>query len=344
MILSSSGKNLDGDAMGDTNILSLYADAQATLARIEERRRLSPVRRPWKIRSFIAERQALAWIDATSVEASAFTVDGRGSISGATFDLTHWRQAVGAPVTLDTLRTDINGLLDWLGVHDVPANVGPWSPSGLPLADVRQHVARWQEEAAALPPSPPLLHGARLALAWRRHAPIGRGDAVASFLIGDRHGPGRWDASFGGLVALGFQVSAAAWKIADPAQFDRLWLRAIVLGASDHLDQETRLRGYADRAATHIASRRRPGRLKDVLMMAMSRPYISSRLVADQLGLTSAGAIKLLGIATDAGLLLERSGQSSYRTYAIPVSHAPHAVSAPDPLADPDSADFWSRD
>jgi hypothetical protein len=338
------GKNTDASAMGDTSILSLYADAQAALARIEERRRLSTVRRPWKIRSFIAERQALAWIDATSVEASAFTVDGRGSISGAAFDLTHWRQAVGAPVTLDTLSSDSSGLLDWLGVQDAPANAGPWATPGLSIVDVRQRVSRWQEETAVLPPSPPLLHGALLALTWRRHAPIGRGDAVASFLIGDRHGPGRWDASSGGLVALGFQASGAAWKIAEPVQFDRLWLRAVALGARDLLDLEVRLRGYAERAATHIAARRRPGRLKDVLMMAMSRPYISSRLVADQLGLTSAGAIKLLGIATDAGLLLERSGQSSYRTYTIPVSHAPHPGSTPDPLSDPTNPDFWSDD
>ena len=333
-------ENFDGGGKGDTSILSLYADAQAALARIEERRRLSPVRRPWKIRSFIAERQALAWIDATSVEASAFTVDGRGSIGGAAFDLTHWRQAVGAPVTLDTLRVDSSGLLDWLGVHDAPAHAGPWTTPGLPLADVRQRVMQWQAETGTMPPSPPLLHGARLALTWRRHAPIGRGDAVASFLIGDRHGPGRWDASSGGLVALGFQASGAAWKIASPAHFDRLWLRAIALAATSLLDQEVRLRGYAQRAATHIASRRRPGRLRDVLMMAMSRPYINSRLVADQLGLTSAGAIKLLGIATDAGLLLERSGQSSYRTYSIPVGQTPHPVATPDPLSDPHSSEF----
>lgn len=328
----------------DHSLLSHYAAAQAALVRIEERRRLSPVRRPWKIRCFIAERQALAWIDATSVDADAFTVDGRGSIGGASFDLTHWRQAVGAAVTLDTLRNDNVGLLDWLGVQDAPANADPWVTPGVSLADVRQNVSQWQVQAAALPASPPLLHGARLALMWRRQSPIGRGDAVASFLIGDRHGPGRWDASFGGLVALGFQVRPAAWKVADPAQLDRLWLRAIALGARDHLDQETRLRAYAERAAVHIASRRRPGRLKDVLSLAMARPTISSRLVADRLGLTSAGAIKLLSIATDAGLLLERSGQSSYRSYAIPVSHVPHVTPPPDPLIDPDIADFWSHD
>lgn len=336
--------DIDQEATRDSAILSLYADAQSALARIEERRRLSPVRRPWKIRCFIAERQALARIDAMSIEANAFTVDGRGHIGGATYDLTHWSRAVGAPVTLATLCADSEGLLDWLGVDDTPINSAPWTMSALPRADVRRRVEQWQAEVVALSHSPPLLHGAHMAFSWRRRAPIGRGDVVASFLIGDRYGPGRWDASFGGLVALGFQLSGAAWKIAASDQTDKLWLQAIAQGAKDHLDQEVRLRAYAERAAAHIASRRRPGRLKDVVMMAMSHPQISSRLIADRLGITSAGAIKLLGIATDAGLLLERSGQSSYRSYAIPVTHVPRSATAPDPLANGSITDFWESD
>ncbi|MEC3948008.1 hypothetical protein [Sphingobium sp. HWE2-09] len=167
---------------------------------------------------------------------------------------------------------------------------------------------------------------------------------MASFLIGDRFGPGRWDASFGGLVAFGFQSSGAAWKIAEEPQFGLIWLQAIALGARDHLDQELRLRAFADRAAAHIAARRRPGRLKDVIMMAMAHPYITSRSVADRLGLTSAGAIKLLSIAADIGLLIERSGQSSYRTYAIPVSHDIRAAPSPRLFDDPETSDFWHDD
>lgn len=329
--------------MDDNTLLSAYADAQSMLARIEERRRLSPVRSPWKIRCFIAERQSLAWIDATTIDADAFTVDGRGSVGGADFDLTHWRRAVSTSVTLDTLRTDSAGLLDWLGVEDAGNAATPWAASLLPLIEVRRRVEAWQRAAAALPPSPPLLHSARLARSWWKHAPIGRGDAVASFLIGDRHGPGRSGASFGGLVALGFQRSGAAWKMADAVSFERLWLQAITLGAQHHLDQEQRLRSYADRAATQIAARRRPGRLKEVVMLAMAHPHIGSRLVSDRLGITSAGAIKLLTIATEAGLLMERSGQASYRSYAIPVGNIMPPPTTADPLADPNKADFWSK-
>ncbi|KQN08091.1 hypothetical protein ASE85_17320 [Sphingobium sp. Leaf26] len=329
--------------MNDNTLLAEYADAQAMLARVEERQRLSPVRRPWKIRCFIAERQALAWVDATAIDADAFTVDGRGRIGGADFDLTHWRRAVGAPVTLDILRTNAIGLLDWLGVEDGSTAATPWAAPSSPLADVRLRVEAWQEAMAALPPSPPLLHGAHMAQSWWARAPIGRGDAVAGFLIGDRHGPGRSAASSGGLVAIGFQLSGAAWKVATPARFDRLWLQAMTLGARHHLDQEQRLRGYAERAATQIAARRRPGRLREVIMLAMAHPHIGSRLVADRLDITSAGAIKLLTIATEAGLLVERSGQASYRSYAIPVSNLPSPSVAPDPLAVPTARDFWTE-
>lgn len=328
----------------DNTLLSIYADAQSALVQIEERRRLSPVRSPWKIRCFIAERQALAWIDATAIDTNAFYVDGRGSVIGTDFDLTHWRQAVGAAITIDTLLTDSARLVDWFGIDDVQPTATIWSTPALSRTDIQSRIEQWQREISALPPSPPLLHSARLALAWRRRAPIGRGDIVASLLVGDRYGPGRWDASFGGLVALGLRTSNAAWKVAEGRRLDHIWLKAIVQGARDHLDQEMRLRSYAARAAAVIADRRRPGRLKEVIMMAMAHPYITSRSVADRLTLTSAGAIKLLGIAVDTGLLLERSGQSSYRTYAIPVTDGGPISSSQRRPNDLHAENFWADD
>ncbi|MEC3908938.1 hypothetical protein U5A82_00140 [Sphingobium sp. CR2-8] len=183
-----------------------------------------------------------------------------------------------------------------------------------------------------------------MASAWRRFSPIGRGDAVASFLIGERYGPGRWDASFGGLVALGFQKRGAAWKIAQGSQLELLWLHAIADGARHHLDWEMRLRAYAGRATAHILARRRPGRLKEVIAMAMSRPYINSRMVSERLDITSAGAIKLLTNAVEASLLLERSGQNSYRTYAIPLGPGAAAASWRSDPMDVGTPNFWDED
>jgi hypothetical protein len=339
-------ERLSPSIMTDNTLLSLYADAQSILTRIEERRRLSPVRRVWKTRCLIAERQALAWMDSIAIDPNTFMVDGRGHVIDNDFDLTHWRRAVGAEISLEMLQTDSAAVLAWLGVDDLPmsATANPWAVTISSLDDIRQRVDAWQQQVTDMRPCPPLLHSARLARSWWRASPIGRGDAVASFLIGDRFGPGRWDCSYGGLVALGFQRQGTAWKLADQPQFDRLWLQAIASGGRDHLDQEMRLRVYAARAAGHIASRRRPGRLKEVILMAMSRPYITSRLVADHLSLSSAGAIKLLGIAIDLGLLLERSGQSSYRSYAIPVGNMLASSSSPSPIASLKMSNFWEDD
>ena len=324
-------------------LILAYAEAQGALERLEERRRLSPVRYPWRIRTLVAERQALARIDNSPVNDQDFTIDGRGAVSTSAFDLSHWRQAVGAPITLDALLNDGLAVLRWLGVVP-PIGTDPASAlqSGRDMADILLAVAAWQRNVAALPPSPPLLHGAQLFQLWRRHAPIEQGDLVASLLIGDRWGPGRWTGSAGGLIALGLNSAGTAWKRATGDRLDWLWLDAISIGARTHLDLETRLRAYAWRAAQHIERRRRPGRLKDVLRLAMAHPRISSSSVAKALGLTSAGAIKSLTIAVDEGLLIEQSGQASYRSYALPVSMAPLVPQRPHRRSDWLMDNFWS--
>ena len=325
------------------SLIIAYAQAQAAIERIEERRRLSPVRQPWRIRSLIAERQALARIDGLAIDDTDVQIDGRGMVGPSPYDLTHGRQAIGVPISLDALLHDGMALLEWLGISYSPISDNTsLAVARRTIPDMLIALDVWRRDAFALPPSPPLLHGAELARLWRIHAPLGRGDLVVSLLIGDRWGPGRWRGSAGGLVALGLERSHAPWQRAQGHDLGLIWLKAIANGAQLHLDQEIRLRAYAHRAAQHVAQRRRPGRLKDILLLAMARPRISSSLVARQLGLTSAGAIKLLTIATDAGLLIEQSGQASYRSYAIPVAlpsaSAPHG----DELSK--FEEFWADD
>lgn len=218
-------------------------------------------------------------------------------------------------------------MIEWLGLPVSEAG-GPMMRPEIPL----ERIMAWQGASAAFAPSPPLLGGAHLARLWRAHAPLGQGDLAASLLIGDRWGPGRWDGSKGGLVAMGLEGNQQPWKVAEGEQLEHVWLEAIRQGAQAHLDLELRLRAYAVRAAQFLQAKRRPGRLKDMLLLAMIRPRVTSSMAAKALGITSAGAIKLLTIAAEAGLLVERSGQASYRHYAIPVAASSEM---PRRLADP---------
>jgi len=324
------------------DLLLPYAEAQAALARLADRVTLSPVRGPLQTRMALAERQALATADAHDLADDVLTIDRRGRVATTAYDLTHWKQAIGQPITLHALAHDPAALLAWLGA-DPPRAFDPdaWAtPVDRDPSERLASIERWQEACRTLPPSPPLLHGGHIAALWRQHAPLGKGDLVASLLIGDRWGAGRSPGSSGGLTALGLQHAGGLWKIARGAELDRLWLDAIRVGAEVHLETETRLRGYAQRVALHLAGRGRLGRLKDVLRFAMARPTVTSGQVARALGLTSAGAIKLLTLAVNEGWLLEQSGQASYRRYAIPVS--PPALGRR-PTADPFADDFWAE-
>lgn len=300
------------DASQESLILD-YASAQAALERLDERRSLSPVRDAFRIRAIVAERQALARIDGAPLDEAEIEVDGRGQVTTSAYDLSHGRDAVDREIALNQLLHDSDALLEWLGVGTPRQPVQD-------LTLIRDRIERWQAQARALPPSPPLLHAARLALRWRDHKPVGRGDRVISLLIGDRWSAGRWKGSAGGLVAMGLDHGQSPWQRARDEVHDRIWLHALRDGARLHLDLEQRLRAYALRAQHVIEGRRRPGRLGDVIQLAIALPRISSGVVARRLGLTAAGAIKLLTIATDLGLLVERTGQASYRHYAIPVA------------------------
>jgi hypothetical protein len=317
-----------------------YATAQSSLERLEERRKLSPVRAAFRVRAQIAERQALARLDHMPLQEADVRVDGRGAVSTTAFDLSRSRQTVDTPITLDALIQDGLAVLEWLGVP-------PTHASALPYADPLEMQARvkaWQSDVAQFLPSPPLLGSAHMARLWRVHAPLGRGDLIASVLIGDRWGPGRWTGSSGGLIAMGLERIQRPWQRAHGEALEQFWLAAITQGTQLQLDLELRLRAFAARATQFIEARRRPGRLKDVLYLAMARPRITSGNVAKALGLTVAGAIKLLTIATEAGLLIERTGQASYRSYAIPVA-APSDIMLrmhDDPLSSDDAPFPWS--
>ena len=169
-----------------------YAAAQAAIERLEERLKLSPVRSALRVRTQIAERQALARIDGAPLLEDDILVDGRRSVGTSPFDLSRSRHAVAADIGLDALLQEPRAVIEWLGLPVSEAG-GPMMRPEIPL----ERIMAWQGASAAFAPSPPLLGGAHLARLWRAHAPLGQGDLAASLLIGDRWGPGRWDGSKG---------------------------------------------------------------------------------------------------------------------------------------------------
>ena len=205
------------------SLMVCYAEAQAALARLEERLRLSPVRQPLKARMALAERQALASIDMADLPEEAVIIDGRGRLTTSVYDLTHWKHAIGMPITLNALATDASALLQWFGVDmRQPSQNATGHRETCELASA---VEAWSKACNALPPSPALLHSGRIAALWRQHSPLGRGDVVASLLLGDRWGPGRWNGSQGGLTALGLKLAGGRWKVARGTELDRLLAR-----------------------------------------------------------------------------------------------------------------------
>lgn len=292
------------------NLIEAYASAQAAIERIEERRRLSPVRHAWKVRMAIAERQALSRIDGYPLDIDDIQVNGRGIVSASQYALTRYGQAIGKAITLNELITQPHAVLSWLGME---------SENGFCDTSV-SNVTSWQSNIAILPPAPPLLQSAIFAYRWMKLRPLGRGDVVAGLLAGDRWGPGRWVGSSGGLTALGLEALQSGWRNLNEEDFTRTWLTAISRGATTHLDMEMRLRSFASRASAALQGRKRMGNMQDLLQLAMSRPRLTSRVVSLDLKITPAGAIKLLTMATEIGLLIEQTGHSTYRSYSIPVA------------------------
>jgi len=76
-------------------------------------------------------------------------------------------------------------------------------------------------------------------------------------------------------------------------------------------------RGYRD-AQRAIAAEYRPSALPALLALIQHRPLLSPQSVAKQLGLSIAGASKLLARAAAAGLLVEITQRRSWRLFLVP--------------------------
>lgn len=134
------------------------------------------------------------------------------------------------------------------------------------------------------------------------------------------------------------------------------WLAAIrgvegsALAGLERLDQLERTYRDAQRA---IVAEFRAGALPRLLALTFHRPLVSPQSVSDQLGLSVAGASKLLDRAVAAGFLVEISRRRTWRQFlttdlAIAFGFAParrgRPTSEPPPLpANRDIADVFDR-
>lgn len=102
-----------------------------------------------------------------------------------------------------------------------------------------------------------------------------------------------------------------------PALLKRL-LKQLRRIAEDGLARLDRLETFGRAGARALAREHRPGALAALGRLTLSRPCLAARSLAPLLGLTISGAGKLLTRAARLGLLIEISGRSSWRCYAVP--------------------------
>jgi hypothetical protein len=301
-------------------LLTAYGEAHAALARLDERRRWSPVREALRARQERLELSALAWLDGAALDLDRWLMGDELTPYSISGEPLRWIKAFGRPLPREAFAS-APAILDWLGVRDAALDAPlPYAIAPRPRRDMLERMRGW---CAAFPhgwKAPPLLAGGRMAHGWRVKAMLGRGDALAAVLLGDRWGPGAMGLSSGGLIAIGLQSQGPAWiKAQRPASIDRVWLDAVQTAANRLLHLEQQFRLYRTRCDAVLEGKRKSNRLGALLTFAMGAPDITARLARRRLGLSEAGAKILLDEAVDRGLLIERTGQASYRRYSVPV-------------------------
>lgn len=102
-----------------------------------------------------------------------------------------------------------------------------------------------------------------------------------------------------------------------PVLLKRL-LKSVRRQAEDGLERLDRLETASRRAALGIAAEHRPGKLVELARIALTRPCVAARSLAQLLDITVSGAGKLLERATSLGIMVEISGRNSWRTYVAP--------------------------
>ena len=195
-----------------------------------------------------------------------------------------------------TLDIDIPAELAWLD-YEMRNRVGrtSWEGGNEPLANVRDR--------------PALLSALEVAARHARAARTHRGWLALPLILA------RLGVTNAPRVAL--VCGDKAWRFSprDRTAIVARFLRQLRKAADDGMGQLLALERFQAQAAQAIAAELRPGSLRPMLSLCLERPLQTPLGVSQELGLSIAGAGKLLARAARLGLLQEISQRDSWKIY-----------------------------
>jgi hypothetical protein len=294
--------------------METYADAMSALARADERISLSPHRDILVARLRILENEALECLDpALSPARRQWSADLAQLLTDKL------AQAGPSPAEAADPLEDAELMECW---H----RAGQALPLPTQLAEAK--LRRWWQSSLTVRSGPQLLAGADLALEWERLAPLASGNIVTAIMIGDRYVTGNSPLFGGGLTALGMrQLHVAAPRLLKPprhrleadegwADAARLvWLRAITAGANVVIELDCRLRELLTLVEGAHPVGRRPSHLRELVELAIRRPFTTVNLASSRLGIARATAHKLICAALSAQVIREISSERGSRRF-----------------------------
>ncbi len=295
--------------------LKAFGDAQAALARAEERLALTPKPIVLKAQLRLMEQEALGFVEGKLVSPTALAIDyghSRTAYRQWPFEFASlFGRALppGKPPPADKM-------IEWLGDPTRHTDATP------------DRIEAWQRQCKASCALPRLIAGADLAARWLKCAPLLRGNVVAGVIIGDFYSTARSSLSSGGIAAIGMKRQRISWmrvvsgnadddlSETPPIQMWRLaWLKAMTEGANAVLELDDRLRRYWSRVENSSLNARKSSRVPDLIELVAQRPAITVRDASEALNISRQAAHLLIQSAESALLLRETTRGKSFRRY-----------------------------
>ena len=296
-------------------LLKIFGDAQAALARAEERLALTPKPDVLRAQLRLMEQEALGFVEGKLVSPTALTIDYGHSRTAYRQWPFEFASLFGRPLPSGKPPTP-DKMSEWLGDPSRQTDATP------------DRIEAWQRQSKPSCALPRLIAGADLAARWLKCAPLLRGNVVAGVIIGDLYSTARSSLSSGGIAAIGMKRQRIYWMRvvggdADddlddtpPIQMWRMaWLKAMTDGANAVLELDDRLRRYWTHVENSALFVRRSSRMADLVELVAQRPAITVRGASEALNISRHAAHSLIQSSESALLLRETTRGKSFRRY-----------------------------